>query len=132
MLEGAIGEEYAMPTMSFAEAIDDALAQAARLERHLAEERLQKKSKRANGLLLVHTTQVAAAQGAVEPLLDDRTVRWRLAEVVEVPTGGAVMEYLVRVDEPEVAGGILDRLREEDGPVGAAEFRSLKGLKARE
>ncbi|GMV07662.1 MAG: hypothetical protein AMXMBFR53_39370 [Gemmatimonadota bacterium] len=111
--------------------VGEALAQAARLERHLAEERLKKKARRANALLLVHATAVEACQAAVEPILEESTSRWKLAEVVQTPEGRWVLEYLLRVDAPASTGALLDRIHASGDAVAAAEMRSLKGLKGR-
>lgn len=107
------------------------LDRAARLERHLSEERGQKKSKRANVLLLVGVAEVGAAQAVVEPVLEELTTRWKLAEVAQAPAGGWVLEYLARVDAPASEGLLVDRVRQAGAAVGAVELRSLQGLKGR-
>jgi hypothetical protein len=109
----------------------EAVTQASRLERHLAEERRKKKSKRANALLLIRTTQMEAAQTAVEALLGEAAVRWTMAEVVEAPSGGWVVEYLLRLDPPSSAGSLLDRIHTGIPSVQAVEYRSLQGLRGR-
>ena len=111
--------------------VGQALAQASRLERHLAEERLKKKSRKANALLLVHTTDAGAAEAAITPVLDEATVRWKLAEAVQASAGAWILEVLVRVDAPSSALPLLDRIRAEHPAIGAVELRSLKGLKGR-
>lgn len=108
------------------------LEQAARLERHLSEERTRKKTKRANVLLLVHAPDAAPAQGEVEAILEDVAARWKLAEIVHGPGGGVVLEYLAALAVPAAEGALLDRIRQShSGAVTAAELRSLKGLKGR-
>ena len=104
---------------------------AARIERHVSEERAKKKSKRANALLLVHAKGAQAAQAHVEPLLEELSARWKLAEVT--PSGdGFVLTYLARFDDRAVEGAVMDRLRNGVGAViEAAELRSLKGIKPR-
>ncbi|HKJ02245.1 MAG TPA: DUF4956 domain-containing protein [Longimicrobiales bacterium] len=110
----------------------EVLEQAARLERHLSEERTRKKSKRANVLILVHAPDAAAAQGEVEPILQDVATRWKLAEIVPGPGGGVVLEYLANLAVAQAEGALLDRIRHAPGgAVTAAELRSLKGLKGR-
>lgn len=111
--------------------VGEALAQAARFERHVAEERLKKKSKRANGLLLVHTDRVEGCQPSVEAILEEATTRWKLAEVVQAAPGRWVLQYLIRVDAPGTPGNVLQRLHEGGEGVSAAELRSLQGLKRR-
>lgn len=111
--------------------VAEALERAARLERHLSEERGQKKPKRANLLLLVSVAEVGAAQAVVEPVLEELTTRWKLAEVAQAPGGGWVLEYLARVDAPTSEGLLVDRVRQAGAAVGAVELRSLQGLKGR-
>lgn len=110
--------------------LETVLEQAARLERHLAEERVKKKNSRANTLLLVRASTVGAAEAAVEPLLEESASRWKLAEVVGVPGGGWILEYVVRLDPPATPGSLVDRIA-QDVAVQAVEVRSLKGLKSR-
>ena len=108
------------------------LEQAARLERHLTEERLKKKAKRANVLLLIHTADAEAAQKAVEPILEEVSTRWKLAEVVQAHGGAVVMEYLASLATPSAEGALLTRLSQAPaGAISAAELRSLQGLKGR-
>lgn len=108
------------------------LEQASRLERHLSEERAKKKTKRANVLLLVHAPEAAAAQSAVEPILEELSTRWKLAEIIASPGGGVVLEYLAHLAAPPAEGTLLDRIRQSPaGVVTAAELRSLQGLKGR-
>jgi len=110
--------------------VSEALGRAARLERHLAEERERKKSDRANTLLLVSARDVASAQAAVEAVLDEVSARWKLTEVVEARGGGWVLEYLARVDD--VSEGLLvARVRGAGGSITAVELRSLGGLKSK-
>jgi len=104
---------------------------AVRVERHIGEERNKKKTKRANALLLVHATSAEAAQGYVEPLLEQATVRWKLVEMSPGPEGHLLM-YVARIEDPGGKGAIMDRLRAgHGGAVAAAELRSLEGLKPR-
>jgi hypothetical protein len=111
--------------------LQEAVTQASRLERHLGEERLKKKSKRANGLLLVRTAEMAPSQEAIEAFLEEATVRWKLAEVVQTSAGGWIAEYLVRLDGPAAAGAILDGIRTGVPTVQTVEYRSLEGLRGR-
>jgi hypothetical protein len=100
------------------------------LERHLASERGEKKSKRSNTLLLVSANDVAGAQAGVEPVLEDAAAHWRLAEVVEVRGGGWILEYLARI-EPGTEGLLVERVRDAAAAITGVELRSLKGLKGR-
>ena len=104
---------------------------AARMERHLADERTKGKSKRANTLLIVHATDAGPAQAFVEPILDDVATRFSLTEIAQGAPGHMVLEYLVRLDGEGVEGTLLDRLRQDEEAVEAVELRSLKGLKKR-
>jgi hypothetical protein len=111
--------------------IREVLERAARMERHISEERRKKKKSRANALLLVHAEEAGPAQEEVERILDDLTTRHKLAEIVPAG-GGVVLEYLARVDGPGVHGAILDQIRKAPrGNIRTAELRSLKGLKTR-
>jgi len=111
--------------------VSEIAERAARIERHVSEERLKKKSKRANVLLLVHAARAEAAQAHVEQQLQELAARWKLAEVT--PTeGGFLLMYLARLDGPAVQGAVMDRLRNGVGAViEAAELRSLKGINPR-
>jgi len=101
---------------------------ATRLERHIAEERSREKGKRANALLLVQTKGAEAAQGLVEPLLEELSARWKLAEVTP-DADGFRLTYLVRLDGTAAQGALMDRLRPGTGGViDAAELTSLKGI----
>jgi hypothetical protein len=111
--------------------VAEALERAARLERHLSEERSLKKKERANALLLVSAGDAGAAQRAVDALLEGAVERWKLAEVASVPGGGWVLEYLVRVEEGSLEGTLLERIRGAAGTITAVELRSLRGLTSR-
>lgn len=110
--------------------VADLADRAARIERHISEERTKKKDKRANALLLVHTRAAEGAQAYVDRLLEERATRWKLAEIGPGPSG-VLLIYLARLDGEGVQGAVMDRLRSEApaGVVEAAELRSLKGLK---
>ena len=109
----------------------DVMDRAARMERHLAEERTRGKAKRANVLLLVHAASAGAAQEVVEPILTEMSSRFKLAEIVPGAPGKVVLEYLARVEGEGSEGALLDRLRRRDNTVQAVELRSIKGLKKR-
>lgn len=105
---------------------------ASRVERHIAAERAKARRKRANTLLIVHTSRAEAAQRVVEEALEEVAERWKLVEISPAPGSGATLLYLARLDGPAVQGALADRLREarERGPE-AVELVSLKGLKTR-
>jgi hypothetical protein len=112
--------------------IADIADRSARMERHISEERTKKKDKRANSLLLVHAPAAEGAQAYVDQLLQERAVRWKLAEIGPGPSG-VLLVYLARIEGEGVQGAVMDRLRNgSGGVVEAAELRSLKGLKPRE
>ena len=104
---------------------------AARLERHVSEERAKGRSKRANTLLLVHAAAAEPAQAHVDQVLGELTERWKLTEVSEGP-GGFLLVYLARLEAATVQGAVMDRLgAAPEGVLQAAELRSLKGIKPR-
>jgi hypothetical protein len=104
---------------------------AVRIERHVSEERVKKKSKRANALILLYASNAEAAQKEIEPALDELAARWKLAEV-NPSQGGFQLVYLARLDGAAVQGAVMDRLKNGVGTViRAAELRSLKGIKPR-
>jgi hypothetical protein len=109
----------------------DVMDRAARMERHLADERTKSKTKRANVLILVHASSAGAAQDVVEPILTEMTTRFKLAEVVPGGSGKVVLEYLARLEGEGSEGALLDRWRRRDSVVEAVELRSIKGLKKR-
>lgn len=112
--------------------LGEVLDRAARMERHVSEERARKKRERANVLLLVYAPAAAPAQRVVEPILEELAARWKLAEIAPAGAGRFVLEYLVRLDAPGAEGVVLDRVTQSGAEhVGAAEIRSLKGLKQR-
>jgi hypothetical protein len=133
------GTTEAMYVLGDASLIDAAAPQdlsrvvdrAARMEQYLAEERTKGKSKRANALLLVHTTAAGRAQAFVDPILTEVATRYKLAEIAQGAPGHMVLEYLVRLDGEGMEGTVLDRLRQDEKAVDAVELRSLKGLKKR-
>jgi hypothetical protein len=104
---------------------------AVRLERHISEERARKKTSRANALLLVHARSAQAAQGQVEPALEELAARWKLAEVGPARSGFLLI-YLARLEGSAVQGAVMDRLKNGvGGAIEAAELRSLKGINPR-
>jgi hypothetical protein len=104
---------------------------AVRLERHISEERARKKKSRANALLLVHAKSAQAAQGQVEPALEELAARWKLAEVGQTASG-FLLVYLARLEGSAVQGAVMDRLGNGvGGAIEAAELRSLKGINPR-
>ena len=112
--------------------VADIADRAVRIERHMSEERAKKKEKRANSLILVHARAAEGAQAYVDQLLEERAVRWKLAEIGPGPSG-VLLVYLARLDGPGAQGSVMDRLQAGAGGVlEAAELRSLKGIKPRE
>lgn len=107
----------------------DIADRAVRIERHLSEERAKKKDRRANSLFVIHTANAQSVQAFVEPILEDMSVRWQLAEMGEGPSG-TMMIYVARLDGEGAQGAVMDRLRESEH-IEAAELRALKGLKPR-
>jgi flagellar biogenesis protein FliO len=104
---------------------------AARLQAYVAARADDKKEDRFSGVLLVHTTQPEVAQRIVEEILQAQTNRWLLAEVLPAERGRSTLEYLIRLREGLLATGLLDALKSQGTPpIDAAEFRSLRGLKA--
>lgn len=103
---------------------------AVRMERHIGEERVKKKERRANTLLIVIGPSAEAIQQEVDPLLEERSVRWKLAEIGPAD-GGSEVVYLARLDGPAEQGALMDRLRSVEA-VTVAELRSLQGIKPRQ
>jgi hypothetical protein len=111
--------------------LSDIAERAVRFERHISEERVKKKKTRANTLLMIHAKSAQAAQGEVEPILEELAARWKLAEVSPARSG-FLLVYLARLDDSAVQGAVMDRLRNgAGGAIEAAELRSLKGINPR-
>jgi hypothetical protein len=111
--------------------VADIADRAVRIERHISEERTKKKDRRANSLILIHAESAQAAQGHVDPILEDMAVRWKLAEISGGPSGHMLI-YLARLDGSEAQGETMDRIRgATKGELTAAELRSLQGIKPR-
>lgn len=88
-----------------------------------------KKKKRFNGALLIHTARVKAAQRVAEAVLDEQAKRWKLADIVPGEGGVTTLEYLIRLKDERLAATLVDALKTRGAPdITAAEFRSLKGL----
>ena len=111
------------------EQLDEVADRAARLQAHIAARSSDEKKKRFSAVVLVHSRDPKAAQQAVEPILEDRTKRWRLTEILPEEGGSSTLEYLVRLKDDVEAGGFLDALQRLSPTVIAAEYRSLRGLK---
>jgi len=78
----------------------------------------------------VHAGGAGPAQGLVDPILDELTTRWKLAEVAPARDGFS-LAYLVRLDGAGAEGALMDRLRPgAHGMLRSAELRSLKGIDA--
>ena len=112
--------------------VADIADRSVRIERHISEERTKKKEKRANSLILVHARAAEGAQAYIDQVLEERAVRWKLAEIGPGPSG-VLLVYLARLDGAGSQGSVMDRLGAgAGGVVEAAELRSLKGIKPRE
>lgn len=110
--------------------LDEVADRAARLQAYIAARAGDEKKRRFTAVVLVHTKDPKAAQLAVEPILEDRTKRWRLAEILPGEGGASTLEYLVRIKDDVEATAFLDLLQHRGAPsVVAAEYRSLRGLK---
>jgi hypothetical protein len=103
-----------------------------RMEQHLKAAGEDKKERKAYSVLLVHTDEVGEAQQAIEPKLQELSVRWSLAEIVPHEDGVSVLEYLVRRREDVSEGAMMVAVRTAGGDrVRAAEMRSLKAVAKR-
>ena len=103
-----------------------------RMERYLKEVGDSKKERKAYSVLLIHTDQVGETQNAIEPKLQELSVRWSLAEIVPHEDGVSVLEYLVRPRDDIAEGTMMEAVRAAGGArVRAAEMRSLKGIAKR-
>ena len=125
-----VGDPAVLEAASVSDVAESA-DRAVRFERHVSEERAKKKARRANSLILVHAAKAEAAQGFVDPILEDMSVRWKLAEMGDGPHG-TMLTYLARLDGAAAQGAVMDRIRDgQAAGIVAAELRSLKGLKPR-
>lgn len=125
-----VGDPAVLEAASVSDLADIA-DRAVRIERHISEERARKKERRANSLILVHARAAEAAQTYVDQVLEEMSVRWKMAELSPGPEGHLLV-YLARLDGPGAQGAVMDRLgKGHGGAVSAAELRSLKGLKPR-
>lgn len=110
--------------------LDEVADRAARLQAYVAARTGDDKKKRFTAVVLIHAKDSKAAQLVVEPILEDRTKRWRLAEILPEEGGASTLEYLVRLKDDVEAAAFLDQLQRDGAPsVVAAEYRSLRGLK---
>jgi hypothetical protein len=102
---------------------------AVRLSPHLEAAHDDKKRKRFNGALLIHTIRLKPAERVAEGLLDEHTKRWKLAEIVPGEGGASTLEYLIRLKNERLAATLVDALKARGAPdIVGAEFRSLRGL----
>ena len=112
--------------------MEKAVGVAARMERHVSEERGKAKRQRANTLLVAHAPAAEQAQAEIEHHLSELATRFKLAEIAPGPGSTVTLVYLARLDAPSSQGALVDRLRASAEPgVAAAELISLKGLKRR-
>jgi hypothetical protein len=125
----AVGDQQLLHALTPRD-LTDVATRVARMERYLDAESDTQKDRKEFHVLLVHASQVGAAQEVVERHLEDNALRWRLAEIIPGAGEVSVLEYLVRLHDHCSPGGLLDLVRSEGGDrVLAAEIRSLKGLK---
>jgi hypothetical protein len=102
---------------------------AARLERHIYEERAKAKGKKANALILVHAKAAGPAQALADALLEQHAATWKMAEITP-GRSGVILVYLARLEGTAVQGIVMDGLQSAaNGAVESAELRSLKGIK---
>jgi hypothetical protein len=112
--------------------LKDVAERVARMEQYLKAAGEDKQERKAYSVLLVHTDEVADAQKAIEPRLQELCVRWSLAEIVPRESGVSVLEYLVRPREGVGEGALMEAVRDAGGAlVRAAEMRSLKKVAKR-
>jgi hypothetical protein len=124
----SVGDPKLLAALSTQE-LTEVASRLAHLERHIAASG-EKKSERFDAVFLVHVTGIEPAQRSVEPILAEETLQWRLAEITPGRDATSTIEYLVRMRENALPGGILDRLRQVGAPhVAAAEYKSLDGLR---
>lgn len=130
--ELVVGDPELLAALSPSE-LEEVADRAARLQARVIAQAGDKKKDRFNSMVLVHTTQPEAAQRAVEAILEIQAKRWTLAEVVPAEGGRSTLEYLLRLKDEFLATTLLDALKRRGSPpVDAAEYRSLRGLKAKE
>jgi hypothetical protein len=123
----AVGDTQLLAALSKGE-LADVANRLAHLEKHIAASG-DNKRERFDAVFLVHVTGIEPAQRKIEPIFDEDTVNWRLAEITPGRDTTSTMEYLVRMREEVLPGRTLDRLREAGAPhVAAVEFKSLDGL----
>lgn len=128
----AVGDPALLAALTPDELSEVAL-RAARLRQYVEARAGAKKKKRFNGLVLVHAVQLEPAQRAVEPVLQEQTKRWKLAEIQRGDGGKATFEYLIRLDDEQLPAALLEELKARGAPhVVAAEYRSLRGLGKKE
>jgi hypothetical protein len=102
-----------------------------RLAQYVKADSLDKSGKYRH-LLLVHASDGAAAEEAVEDVLEDSAKRWRLVDTFPGRNGTTVLEYLVRLGKKADVTDFLDRLLDAgEDVVRAAELKSMKGMRDR-
>jgi len=112
--------------------LEEVADRAARLQAYVMARGDDKKENRFNGVLLIHTTQPAAAQPVIEEILEVQARRWRLAEIVPAQRGRSTLEYLLRLRSEFLPATLVETLQARGTSlVDAVEYRSLRGLKQR-
>lgn len=125
----SIGDKSLLSALTPQE-LGEATVRVARMERHLEAEADRHKERKKYAVLLVYSDRVGEAQQAVEPELEERSIRWRLVEILPHKGDVSIVEYLVRLRDGVSEGSLLDAIRRSGGDaVKAGEFRSLEGLK---
>lgn len=112
--------------------LDEVKETQARMRQYLHEESEHKKERKRFLALIVYTRDPGPAQELLDPLLEEWTLRWQLAEVVPGETGVSGLTYLVRLREGVTENFLIQTLEAADqgepSVIEAAELRSLKEL----
>lgn len=104
----------------------------ARVREYLKQESDRKKERKQYLALLIYTRNCDAVQRLVEPILEEWTLRWHLAETTNGDDGVQALTYLIRPRESGSESTLLNTIRTADTTgskcIVAAELRSLKAL----
>lgn len=106
-----------------------------RVREYLEKESDRSKERKRYLALLVYTRDCDAVRELVDPLLEEWTLRWQLAETTEGNDGVQALTYLIRLRESGSESSLLNTIRTVDTTgakcIVAAELRSLKALAKR-